>query len=248
MSSTTIVSFWSNDPTILFQKKYIMELWPNVNMGFEAKLNAISRLVLLMTILGYIVTRNTNIIIIGFLTIALIYSIYKLRKQQYIEQKVGSKEGFKNNKETRRTSGNANSNTTNVLNDILQNDFNPVTKKNPMGNVLLTDIGDNPERLSAPPSFNPEVHDTINKQTQKQTQMLYPGIKNTSKQLYGDLYEQYTFDNDMMRNFYSTANTRVANDQGAFGEWLYGNMPSSKSSGQDGAFARVQDSQRYIMM
>jgi hypothetical protein len=257
MSSTTIVSFWSNDPTILFQKKYIMELWPNVNMGFEAKLNAISRLVLLMTILGYIVTRNTNIIIIGFLTIALIYSIYKLRKQQYIEQKVGSKEGFKNNKGisingSASTSVNGGKNSTNnesnVLNDILQNDFNPVTKKNPMGNVLLTDIGDNPERLSAPPSFNPEVHDTINKQTQKQTQMLYPGIKNTSKQLYGDLYEQYTFDNDMMRNFYSTANTRVANDQGAFGEWLYGNMPSSKSSGQDGAFARVQDSQRHIMM
>jgi hypothetical protein len=75
--------------------------------------------------------------------------------------------------------------------------------------------------------------------------MLYPGIINTTKQLYGDLYSNYELDNSMMR-FYSTANTRVCNDQGAYGEWLYGNMPSSKSSGPDGAFQRVADSWQWI--
>jgi len=43
-------------------------------------------------------------------------------------------------------------------------------------------------------------------------------------------------------------NTRVANDQGAYAEYLYGNMPSSKRSGPDGAFQRVADSYRYILI
>jgi hypothetical protein len=51
-----------------------------------------------------------------------------------------------------------------------------------------------------------------------------------------------------MMRFYSTANTRVTNDQGAFSQWLYGNMPSSKSSGPDGAYQRVKDAERYILI
>ena len=39
-----------------------------------------------------------------------------------------------------------------------------------------------------------------------------PGIKNTNKQLYGDLWNNFELDQSN-RLFYSTANTRVANDQ-----------------------------------
>jgi hypothetical protein len=132
-----------------------------------------------------------------------------------------------------------------TLETVLRSNFHPTTKKNPFGNVLLTDIMDTPNRPAAAPSFNPDVYDDIDSAVKKQTQMLYPGIINTTKQLYGDLYSNYELDNSMMR-FYSTANTRVCNDQGAYGEWLYGNMPSSKSSGPDGAFQRVADSWQWI--
>ena len=77
--------------------------------------------------------------------------------------------------------------------------------------------------------------------------MLNPDIINTNKQLYGDLYDSYTLDNSMMR-FYSTANSRIENDQGAYAKYLYGQMPSSKSSGPDGAYQRVADSYRYILI
>ena len=33
--------FWSNNPQILFNKKYVLELWPTSNMCYEEKLNAI---------------------------------------------------------------------------------------------------------------------------------------------------------------------------------------------------------------
>ena len=102
----------------------------------------------------------------------------------------------------------------------------------------------NPNRPSAAPAFNTEVNDEINNSVKKQTQMLNPSIDGTNKQIYGDLYENYNLDNSMMR-FYTTANTRVANDQGAYGQWLYGNMPSAKEDNIEGNIQRVKDNVRY---
>ena len=56
--------FWTNDPSVLFNKDSITQLWPNQKMTNEAKMNAVSRLVILLTILGFILTRNIKIIFI----------------------------------------------------------------------------------------------------------------------------------------------------------------------------------------
>ncbi len=240
--------FWSNDPTILFNKDSISQLWPTQQMTFEAKLNAISRIIIVMSLLGFLFTRNINILVIGIVTLAIIFTLYKLRKQKLVSSLI-KKEGFTVNSSTQPVALSQNQMTTNpvTLETVLRSNFHPTTKKNPFGNVLLTDIMDTPNRPAAAPSFNPDVYDDIDSAVKKQTQMLYPGIINTTKQIYGDLKDNYDLDNSMMQ-FYSTANTRVCNDQGAYGEWLYGNMPSGKSSGPDGAFARVQDNYRYILI
>jgi hypothetical protein len=240
--------FWSNDPTILFNKDSISQLWPTQQMTFEAKLNAISRIIIVMSLLGFLFTRNINILVIGVVTLAIIFTLYRLRKQKLVNSLI-KKEGFTVNSSTQPVPLSQNQMTTNpvTLETVLRSNFHPTTKKNPFGNVLLTDIMDTPNRPAAAPSFNPDVYDDIDSAVKKQTQMLYPGIINTTKQIYGDLKDNYDLDNSMMR-FYSTANTRVCNDQGAYGEYLYGNMPSGKSSGPDGAFARVQDNYRYILI
>ena len=231
--------FWSNDPTILFNKESILQVWPTQQMTFEAKLNAISRIVIVMSLLGFIFTRNWNLIIIGIITLTIIFSLYKFRKQ-YIVSSLVKKEGFKVQPSSPKM-------TTNpvTLETVLRSDFHPTTKKNPFGNVLLTDIVDNPDRKAAAPSFNPDVYDDINKAVKKQTQMLNPDIINTNKQLYGDLHDNYDLDNSM-RRFHTTANSRVENDANAYAMYLYGNMPSSKSSGPDGAYQRVADSWQWI--
>ena len=240
--------FWSNDPTILFNKDSISQLWPTQQMTFEAKLNAISRIIIVMSLLGFLFTRNINILVIGIVTLAIIFTLYRLRKQKLVSSLI-KKEGFTVNSSTQPSALSQNQMTTNpvTLETVLRSNFQPTTKKNPFGNVLLTDIMDTPNRPAAAPSFNPDVYDDIDSAVKKQTQMLYPGIINTTKQLYGDLYSNYQLDNSMMQ-FYSTANTRVCNDQSAFSQYLYGNMPSSKSSGPDGAFQRVADSYRYILI
>ena len=235
--------FWFNDPIILFNQESILQIWPTQQMNFEAKLNAISRLVIFMSLLGFIFTRNLNLIIIGIVTLAIIFTLYKLRKQSIVK----FKEGFSVNPSMQPSALSPAPMTTNpvTLETVLRTEFHPTTKKNPFGNVLLTDIADNPNRKAAAPSFNPDVYDDITSSVKKQTQMLNPDIINTNKQLYGDLKDNYDLDNSMMR-FYSTANSRISNDQGAFSNWLYGNMPSGKSSDPDGALARVQDNYLWI--
>jgi hypothetical protein len=240
--------FWLNEPTILFNKENIIQVWPSQQMTFESKLNAITRIVIIMSILGFIFTRNCNLIIIGIVTLAIIVTLYKLRKQSLVSSLI-KKEAFTVNPSIQPSSLAPAPMLRDpvTLKNVLRSEFHPTTKKNPFGNVLLTDIMDTPNRKAAAPSFNPDVYDDIDSAVKKQTQMLNPGIINTNKQLYGDLKDNYDLDNSMMR-FYSTANTRVANDQGAYAEYLYGNMPSGKSSGPDGAFQRVADSYRYILI
>jgi hypothetical protein len=243
--------FWSNDPTIIFNKDSMLQLWPTSNLTFEAKLNAISRIVILLSLLGFLFTRKTHFLIIGAITLAIIVSLYKFRKQKIVKALTQQDmEGFQVNNPKGLIGAIASSPTTTnpvTLETLLRSDFHPTTKKNPFGNVLLTDIMDQPNRKAAAPSFNPDVYDDINSATKKQTQMLNPGIINTNKQLYGDLKDNYDLDNSMMR-FYSTANTRVTSDQGAYADYLYGGMYSAKESTPEGAMMRVKDNYRYILI
>ncbi len=66
------IPFWANEPTILFNKNYILELWPTSDMCYERKLNAITRIILLITILGFIFTNSYRIIFTGLITITVI--------------------------------------------------------------------------------------------------------------------------------------------------------------------------------
>jgi hypothetical protein len=235
--------FWYNDPTILINKENITELWPTNKMTFEEKLNAITRLVMLMSFLGFLFMRNVNLLIIGLVTLGIIFSIYKLRKQNIIQEGLTTNRNIKKNKHIITNSAT----TTNpvTLDSVLKSEFYPTTKKNPFGNVLLTEIGDNPNRKSAAPSFNPDVYEDIDKAVKKQTQMLNPGIINTNKQLYGDLKDNYDLDNSMMQ-FYSMPNTRIENDQGAYSKYLYGGMYSSKEDTPEGALMRVKNNWQWI--
>jgi hypothetical protein len=133
-----------------------------------------------------------------------------------------------------------------TLDDVLHTEFKEGNRKNPFSNVLLTQIMDDPDRKAAPPSFNVDVEENITNNTKRTVQMLNPGIKNTNKQLFGDLWENFNLDQSN-RVFYSTANTRVTNDQGAYAEFLYGNMPSAKESNPEGNMQRVADNYRYTL-
>jgi hypothetical protein len=93
-----------------------------------------------------------------------------------------------------------------------------------MGNVLLTEYLNNPTRKPAAPSFNPEVVVDINKKTKNITKELNNFKTN---EVFSGLGNSVEFEESMQR-FYTTASTTIPNDQGAFGDYLYGDMPSCK--------------------
>jgi hypothetical protein len=237
------ITFWSNDPLILFNKEYIFEIMPKQSMSYEQKMNSITRLIIYLTFLGYIFTTSRKIIIVCLAILFVIFILYKVRQQQIIN------EGFHNISTSYVHSSLPSSDKiTNpqTLETFLKSEFKEGTKKNPFSNVLLTDIMDDPNRNAAPPAFNPEIDEIITKNVKKSVQHMNPGIKNTDKQLFSDLTDNFYLDQSN-RAFYSTANSRVSNDQGAFGNFLYGNMPSSKESNAGGAMQRVKDSYRYTL-
>lgn len=133
------------------------------------------------------------------------------------------------------------------LNEVLKEDYYKSDWKNPFGNMLLPEIKYDVERKSAPPAFNLDVEKNITENIKKAVQKLNPQIKNTNKQLFGDLYNKFMLDN-ANRVFYSTPNTRVENDQSAFANFLYHDLIyTGKESTVEGAIARVQDNYRYIL-
>jgi len=208
--------FWINNPTILLKKEEIGKIWPIPTMNTEQKLNAITRLIILLTILGYLITKTFKIIITGIVTLVAIIILYKAQVWNKTKQKneESLKEGFSN---------------PNVYN-LLRKSFTEPSKTNPVMNVLLPEINENPNRKPAAPAFNPIVKDEINEKTQQFVASSFDDPKIDEK-LFKDLGDSFTFDQSM-RTWYATANTKVPNDQKAFAEYCYGDMISCKEGNE----------------
>jgi hypothetical protein len=89
------IVFWIDDPSILFSKKYITELWPLDEMSREQKLNAITRLVILLTLAGFVVSNNYKIVVTGIVSLFFLIITYKvLNNNNNVNQK--TRETFSN--------------------------------------------------------------------------------------------------------------------------------------------------------
>lgn len=220
-----MTTFWTKDPTILFKSEYVNQLYPLASMTPEEKLNAVSRLVILLTILGYLLTRTLKIVVTGVITLVVIVILYNISKNtKPTNNKQKSIEKFDN------------MNCYNILKDA----YTKPTQVNPVMNVLLTEINDNPNRPQAAPAYNKQVGKEIDESTQKMVENNF-GDKNIDERLFKDLGDAFDFDNSM-RPFYATANTKIPNDQDAFAEFCYGDMISCK---EGNALACVKDNYRY---
>jgi hypothetical protein len=206
-NSANIV-FWITSPSILFSKNYITELWPLDEMTREQKLNAITRLVILLTLVGFLLSKNYKILITGFVSIVFLIITYKILNNN-LNQK--TKETFSNE---------------NIYDKVKHNYTNP-TSANPIMNILLPEIQDNPHRLEAAPAYNKAVEKAINKETQDFIVTNFNNDETIRKKLFDDRGDKFDFECSM-RQFYSTANTRVPNNQNEFARFCYGNMASCK--------------------
>jgi len=220
------------------------------NMPFHQKLMVLIRWVIIISVGAYITTMNTVYLYGGIMMIILLLAGFLYHNL----------EGFKAGNDiisspstepsdaiiNITTSGKGNTSSI-KLDDVLAADYHHEDWHNPFGNMLLPEIKYDTNRSSAPPSFNMSVSEQITRNVKKAVQKLNPGIQNTDKQLFGDLYNKFVLDN-ANRVFYSMPSTRVENDQSAFAQYLYHDLIfSGKESTPEGAMARVQDNYRYTM-
>lgn len=210
---TTIV--WFKDPRILMNKKYINELWPNKKQSKQQKVNAISRLIFLLTVLGFLITMNYKIVLLGIIVLIVIVLLYNYNLKNSTENqnkyKLKQKEGF--------TSDNS------YLKN--KNNFTNPNSKNPAMNVLLPQITYDPKRKEAAPAYLPNVEKQINNCTQKFVDNSLGG-DDIKEKIFSSLGDKFDFEVGAMNRFYATPSTTIPNDQGAFADFCYGSMSSCK--------------------
>jgi len=202
--------FWLQDPSILFKNNSITKLWPVDNMTQNEKLNAVSRTVMILTILGYLLNRSVKIIVTGIITLAIIILMHHIKNKTHTIKK----EAFTNPK----------------LYEFMKNDYTQPSEQNPAMNVLLTERKDNPNRKAAAPAYNKNIEEKMNTDTQKFVAKNFDDPEIDDK-LFKDLGDNFNFDQSM-RSWYATPNTQIPNDQHAFAEWCYGDMVSCKQGNE----------------
>ena len=223
--ATESTNIWLNDPSVLFKKRQINQLWPKEKMSQNEKINAITRLVIILTILGFLITQAYNFFFTGLISLGVIAFLYYAREYKKDESSDEKKEGFTNPK----------------VYEALKSNFTNPTNKNPFMNVLLPEITDDPKRKMAAPAYNPVVEEKINIDTQNFVASNFDNDPDIKKKLFSSLGDSFEFEDFGQYNFYATANTRVPNDQKSFAEFCYGGMISAKE-GND--FALLQNAPR----
>jgi hypothetical protein len=213
--------FWGSNPNVLFQN--IHELFPNENMDYIQNINAITRLVIVLVVVSFVLSKSVRLLLIGVATLVFIYAVYFYQNKR--------KEEFSNQLDD-------------ILDDLNvdKNDvFAEPTSSNPFGNVLVTDVELNPDKKPAPPAFNYNVNESIIEQTKKMVEEANPSQPNIREKLFKDLGEELSLEQSL-RQFHSNANTSVVNDQTGFAEFCYGNMVSCK---EGNLFACAKNASNY---
>lgn len=208
--------FWIYNPMILFNKEHIKDIWPMSHMSYVEKINAITRLVIILTILGYLITDSIYTVLSGLSALGLIVMYFKKH------------EGFQDMDDLLNTNiWNKSESAPEELNNSVENTNEQLTQpttSNPMMNVMLTDITDNPTRSQADLSFKEEIHNNLNNEVKKQ---ILENNSDLDDRLFRDAGDEMDFEHSM-RNFHTNPNTEIPNSQNDFINWCYGNMPSRK--------------------
>ena len=130
--------FWLNNPKVLFHKDHLLEVWPYTQLSYNEKMNATTRFIIYVSLLGYVFLNNYLILLLGFILIFVLIIIYKYNKV----------EGFES------------LNTASL-------DEGKHTSKNPLYNVLNSDYVDDVNKDKLRDEYDQKKEDEINHQTKQ---------------------------------------------------------------------------------
>ena len=249
------IPFWSENPNILLNPAYFTELFPSNDLSYNQKLNAITRMVILLTVVIFFMTNTFRSIVFGVFSVLSIYLVhyyYVLEKKKAAYDSLGSaslKDAFTGLGGQNESNSPALSVLGEDMNKLLESPmkvFSQPTAKNPFNNVLVTDINGDANKKPAPPAYNDQVNQNILAAAKEAVINAHPDQQDISEKLFKDLGEQLTFEQSM-RQFYSNPASSTPDDQQAFAEFCYGSMISC-AEGNKFACARNAAATRHTFI
>jgi hypothetical protein len=203
-----VVSIWIEDPNILLKS---FEIFPTSKQSWNEQINAISRLVILVSLIMFVVFQKVSFLAVGVLTLVVLLILNKYKQK---------KEGFENAVvlDTLKKEG---------LPQPDENVFEKPTILNPFSNLMIHDINAKPPKKPAPPIDSVKTNAEVLEQAKEIVKMCNPTFPDIADKLFRNIGDQYEFERSM-QPFYSTASTTSPNDQQSFSEFCYGDMISCK--------------------
>lgn len=181
------------DPRNVFKSSDLLTFWPTATQTADQRVAATTRFILYAMVIVYIINRDARVFALGGIALAIVYYMWTTNM---------IKDGS-----LRPTIGDARYST------IFRPNATLPTTENSMGNVLLSDYVDNPDRPAA--AWYPSVRDKV----QTAWSQIHP-------------FERLR---DAERNFYSMPATTIPNDQTGFAQAAYGRPFAAKCHDQGGA-------------
>lgn len=198
--------FWLYNPNILIHS---YDIWPTKNMTIIRKYNAISRIIILFTIIGFVATQSYELLIVALISLAAIFYLY------YTNNEIS--ESFQS--DINLPNGHLNKD----LYEIIKPNLDNSTIENPFSNVMVTST---PNKKIAPPSYISNVKDDIKENVLAAIKKCNPDNNDIDK-LLSEVGDEIKLDSSL-RNFYSTPNTQIPNDQKGFTDFCYNNLSAQK--------------------
>ena len=193
-------TFWFNEPSILYEKQYLFEIFPFKRFDMIRKLNAIMRLFIIYSIIMYVIKRDNRYLIVPIIIGIITYFIWTRQKDTKSHEII-------------KSSVNDGLSDLMKLND-LETECTVPTKENPFMNPSFFDYGNNKEKTKSCPSYN-------NVGMQRRIDEFF------NEDLYRDVNDVFDKNNGK-RQFYTVPGSNVPNDQGSFSQWLYGTPSTCK--------------------
>jgi len=181
------------DPKDIFRSSELLQFWPSATQSARERVSATTRFVLYAACLVYIITRDARVFALGVVVLAVLYYLWT------------SNMIADGSKRSAIGDGRAGS--------LVRPDVTLPTVENVMGNVLLTDYVDNPDRPAA---------------------AWYPSMRTEVQQAWSQIHP-FERQRDAERNFYTMPSSTIPNDQTGFAQAAYGKPFAPKCHDQGGA-------------
>jgi len=181
------------DPKSVFKSSDLLTFWPTATQTADQRVSATTRFVLYAVCIVYLINRDARIFALGGIALAILYYMWTTNM---------IKDGS-----LRSAIGDARYST------IFRPSATLPTTENSMGNVLLSDYVDNPDRPAA---------------------AWYPSVRGQVQEAWSQIHP-FERQRDAERNFYSMPSTTIPNDQTGFAQAAYGRPFAAKCHDQGGA-------------